>query len=252
MAGPAGIEPAAPKSVCVSFHAATGPSRCPRAACLSSCLRSPKMVVPAGLEPACIRPHRAAPSCRHTPIRTGRNGTSRQRLSPGQIRACSAANPGLLPTSPALAHGSHPLGTRICCARLCPFDGCPAHRLLRAGRVFHLPPRDDFAGRRPAHRKATPTKERRTKGRKGKAERPCRIRAPRPKPCGRRGSGVFAHTLHRRGRQRGPVSAPSKRNPCTPQGHARAPSRVLSGTRRTSGPSSSTRRHPPARPPGRR
>ena len=94
------------------------------------------MVAPAGLEPARIRPHRAAPSCRRTPTLTERNGTTqppatcvpRHRVHSAERNAISqrprstdAVLTGRRPTSPALTRDSHPLGTRICCARLCPF-----------------------------------------------------------------------------------------------------------------------------------
>ena len=156
------------KSNCVSFHAVTGPSRHSRGlpVVLSRCITlidgavpnsvfspdsptssispslrfssiaSTEMVAPAGLEPARIRPHRAAPSCRRTPTLTERNGTtqppaacvpphrvhSAERNAVGQRpRSTDAVLTGRRPTSPALTRDSHPLGTRICCARLCPF-----------------------------------------------------------------------------------------------------------------------------------
>lgn len=162
-----------PSSKRVSFHAVTGPSRHSRGlpVVLSRCitltdgafrtpslsrltnilhlsdppssppssptfLASTEMVAPAGLEPARIRPHRAAPSCRRTPTLTERNGTtqppatcvpphrvhSAERNAIGQRpRSTDAVLTGRRPTSPALTRDSHPLGTRICCARLCPF-----------------------------------------------------------------------------------------------------------------------------------
>lgn len=54
-------------------------------------LASTEMVAPAGLEPARIRPHRAAPSCRHTPNLTERNGTSHGRLCPAARTHISTA-----------------------------------------------------------------------------------------------------------------------------------------------------------------
>lgn len=129
------IDGAVPNSV----HSPDSPTSPPlRSTIISTTVISTEMVAPAGLEPARIRPHRAAPSCRRTPTLTERNGTTQppatcvphHRLHSAErnaisqrLRPTDAVLTGRRPTSPALTRDSHPLGTRICCARLCPFDG---------------------------------------------------------------------------------------------------------------------------------
>lgn len=285
MAGRAGIEPAAPKSGCVSFHAATGPSRCPRAACLSSCLRlringghpvdPPRPRISQGLRVALSFLSLVLKSDRtSTKPANGRPGGARTRMRPatsgstvvptypdshGAERYISAAsfarsNPRVRRGKPrAPAYLSRPgtrlppfgdpdlLRTALSLRRTpgpSPFEGRASLPSSSTGR-FRRPP--------PCIPQGDADKREKDKGAErkgGKAlPKPCaqsEAVSDYPDPCGRRGSGVFADTLHLEGTAKGTrVSVPWKRNPCTPSGHARAPFRVLSGTRRTCGPSSS-------------
>ena len=104
--------------------------------------RRAQVVVPAGIEPARRHYFQAHRRGTRTPSLTERNGTSRQRLWPGQTRYVDAVNSGALaylsrPTRPA-----HLLALGICCARFDPV----LHRLhpcdLSAGDVFRLASRD--------------------------------------------------------------------------------------------------------------
>lgn len=160
---------------------------------------SVNLIAPAGLEPARGRLHREAPSRLHAPNRTERNGTTRPPAvrfphhgphGGAKLQEKVSANAHAVLAGPNAyisrpASRRHPLGVRICCARLLPSSGGSTfHGYLTVRMSIRLASRGVYHGAPPAQRGGAPDRkkdkgeERRLRKRDALAETMHLARAP--------------------------------------------------------------------------